>query len=269
MTAGSAAYDPSQAHQSARDNPALNPQAFQRGIAQAPAAARTGMTVAGTYVKTGVLLVLLIAAGVFGWSQVDIRTINGQEVAIQPTWTWLAVLLTFVFGFAGIFAYRQIPFLSIGYALSEGALLGIAAHAFDLEWDGIVLQAIVATVAVFAATLLLYSTGVIKVTSKLAMGVAIAMGGLLLLWTTTWILSLFGVDFAFWSEPTPLGIGLSVLIVILAALNLPLDFAFIERSAAAGAPKFMEWYGAYGLMLSIIWMYVSILRLLALLRSRQ
>src|SRR5262249_2603213 len=166
-------------------------------------------------------------------------------------------------------AYRQIALLAIGYALSEGALLGIAAHVFDLEWDGIVLQAIVATIAVFAATLLLYSTGVIKVTSKLAMGVAIAMGGLLVLWTMAWTLRLLGVDFAFWSEPTPVGIGLSVLIVILAALNLPLDFAFIERSAAAGTPKFMEWYGAFGLMLSIIWMYVAILRLLALLRASQ
>jgi uncharacterized YccA/Bax inhibitor family protein len=269
MTAGAAAYDPLQAPQRGSDNPALNPQAFQRGMAAAPAAERAGMTVAGTYVKTGFLLVLLIGAGAFGWSQVEIATINGHEVAIQPTWTWLAVVLTLVFGFGGIFAYRQIPLLAIGYALSEGALLGIAAHAFDLEWDGIVLQAIVATIAVFTATLLLYATGVIKVTSKLAMGVAIAMGGLLVLWTTTWILSLFGVDFAFWSEPSPWGIGLSVLIVILAALNLPLDFAFIERSAAAGAPKFMEWYGAFGLMLSIIWMYVAILRLLALLRASQ
>ncbi|HEY7035294.1 MAG TPA: Bax inhibitor-1/YccA family protein [Thermomicrobiales bacterium] len=269
MSAEAAAYDPSQAPQRGHDNPALNAQAFQRGIAAAPAAERAGMTVTGTYVKTGFLLVLLIAAGAFGWSQVEIRTINGQEIAIQPTWTWLAILLTLVFGFAGIFAFQWIPLLAIGYALSEGALLGIAAHAFDLEWDGIVLQAIVATIAVFTATLLLYGTGVIKVTSKLAMGVAIAMGGLLVLWTTTWLLSLFGLDFSFWSEPSPWGIGLSVLIVILAALNLPLDFAFIERSAAAGAPKQLEWYGAFGLMLSIIWMYVAILRLLALLRASQ
>jgi uncharacterized YccA/Bax inhibitor family protein len=84
-----------------------------------------------------------------------------------------------------------------------------------------------------------------------------------------WLLSLFGVDFRFLYAPTPLGIGISVLIVILGALNLTLDFDFIERSAAAGAPKFMRWYGAFGLMLSLIWVYVSVLRLLVLLRARQ
>jgi uncharacterized YccA/Bax inhibitor family protein len=101
------------------------------------------------------------------------------------------------------------------------------------------------------------------------MGVVIAMGGLMLLYLTAWMLSLFGVNFTFLNSPTPLGITFALAIVILAALNLPLDFEFIKRASAAGAPKFMEWYGAYGLMLSIIWMYISILRLLALLRSRR
>jgi uncharacterized YccA/Bax inhibitor family protein len=96
-----------------------------------------------------------------------------------------------------------------------------------------------------------------------------ATGGLLLLYLVVWLLSLFGVDFRFLYAPTPLGIGISVLIVILGALNLTLDFDFIERSAAAGAPRFMRWYGAFGLMLSLIWIYVSVLRLIALLRSRQ
>ena len=91
----------------------------------------------------------------------------------------------------------------------------------------------------------------------------------MLLYIVVWLLSLLGVDFQFLHAPTPLGIGISVLIVILGALNLTLDFAFIEEAAAAGAPRFMQWYGAFGLMISLIWIYVSVLRLLALLRSRQ
>ena len=96
-----------------------------------------------------------------------------------------------------------------------------------------------------------------------------AMGGLMVLYATLWLFALFGVNFAFLHGPTPIGIALSVGIVILGALNLPLNFDFIERAAAAGAPRYLQWYGAYGLMLALIWLYVSILRLLALSRARR
>ena len=98
------------------------------------------------------------------------------------------------------------------------------------------------------------------------MGVMVAMGGLALLYAVAWLMSLFGVYMTFLYAPTPLGIIFSLGVVVLGALNLPLDFAFIERAAKSGAPKFMEWYAAYGLMISLVWMYVSILRLLALTR---
>ena len=269
MSTARAASGPSLTEQNNGNNPALNDQAFQRSIERVGAKGQTGMTAVGAYLKTGLLLFVLIAAGSWGWSQVRIETIMGQQVALAPSWTFLAFFLTFIFGIAGIFAGRWIAVVAIGYALTQGALVGMASHFYNLEFDGIVLQAIVVTLSVFAATLLLYLTGVIKVTSKFVMGVVIAMGGLMLLYFTAWMLSLFGVNFTFLNSPTPLGIAFALAIVILAALNLPLDFEFIKRASAAGAPKFMEWYGAYGLMLSIIWMYVSILRLLALLRSRR
>ena len=269
MTAANSSYDPNLTQQNNSNNPALNQQAFERTIARTGAKEKTGMTAMGTYLKTGLLLLLLILAGAWGWSQVRIETVFGQQVAIQPGWTFLAFFLTFIFGIAGIFAGRWIAIVAIGYALSYGALLGVAAHYFNLEWDGIVLQAIVVTIAVFAATWLLYTTGIIKVTGKLVMAVSIAMGGLLLLYGMAFLLSLFGVNFSFLFSPTPLGIIFALAIVLLASLNLPMDFEFIKRASAGGAPKFMEWYGAYGLMLSIVWMYVSILRLLALLRSRR
>ncbi len=255
--------------QSGINNPALNPQAFGRGITQAGAAERVGMTTAGTYLKTGLLLIILIAAAAFGWSQVELVTVNGREVALQPSWTWLAFLLTFILGITAAFAFRAAPILGPLYALCEGALLGVAAHFFDLAYDGIVLQAVLATLAIFIVMLLLYSTGIVKATSRLALVVISGMGAIALLYTTAWMFSLFGVDLQFLYTPTPLGIGISLIVVLLGALNLPLDFEFIRRASEAGAPKYMEWYAAYGLMLSLIWIYVSVLRLLALLRRAQ
>jgi uncharacterized YccA/Bax inhibitor family protein len=224
------------------------------------------MTASGTYAKTVVLLVLLVAAAAFGWSQVELIEYDGRTVAIQPPWSWLAFLLTFILGFAGAFAYRAIAIIAPLYALCQGALLGIAAHYFNLTFDGIVLQAVLATLSVFGATLALYSLGIIKVGKRFVIGVTVAMVALALLYATAWLFSLFGITFRFLYAPTPLGILFSLGVVVLGALRLPLDFEFIKQASAQGAPKSMEWYGAYGLMLSIIWMYVSILRLLALLR---
>jgi uncharacterized YccA/Bax inhibitor family protein len=147
--------------------------------------------------------------------------------------------------------------------------LGIASRYYELRFDGIVSQALLATLCIFLAVYLPYSLRIVRVTSRVATGVMAATGGFVLLYLVVWLLSLFGVDFRFLYAPTTLGIGISILIVILGALNLTLDFAFIERSAGAGAPRFMQWYGAFGLMLSLIWIYVLVLRLLALLRARQ
>jgi uncharacterized YccA/Bax inhibitor family protein len=222
----------------ALENPALNERSFQRGIDEADAEPR-GMTAIGTYAITGLLLVIVVAAAAFGWSQVEIVTVGGREEALTPAWTWLAFLITFFVAIVGAFAYRAAPITSILYALGEGSLLGIASRYYDLRFDGIVSQALVATLCVFVAVYLLYSLRIIRVTSRFAVGIIAATGGFVLLYLVVWLLSLLGVDFRFLYAPTPLGIGISVLIVILGALNLTLDFAFIERSAAAGAPRYM------------------------------
>ena len=252
----------------ALENPALNQRSFRRGIEEAGAGPR-GMTASGTYAVAGLLFVIVVVAAAFGWTQVEIVTVGGRKEALTPAWTWLAFLITFIVAIVGAFAYRAAPITSVLYALGEGSLLGIASRYYDLRFDGIVSQALLATLCVFLAVYLLYSLRIVKVTSRFTTGVMAATGGLLLLYMVVWLLSLFGVDFRFLYAPTPLGIGISILIVILGALNLTLDFDFIERSAAAGAPRFMQWYGAFGLMLSLIWIYVSVLRLLALLRARQ
>ena len=252
----------------ALENPALNERSFQRGIKEADAEHR-GMTAAGTYAITGLLFVIVVAAAAFGWSQVEIVTVSGREEALTPVWTWLVFLITLIVGIVGAFAYRAAPITSVLYALGEGSLLGIASRYYELRFEGIVSQALLATLCVFLAVYLLYSLRIVKVTSRFATLVVAATGAFVLLYLVAWLLSLLGVDFRFLYTPTPLGIGISVLIVILGALNLTLDFDFIERSAGTGAPRFMQWYGAFGLMLSLIWIYVSVLRLLVLLRSRK
>jgi uncharacterized YccA/Bax inhibitor family protein len=252
----------------ALENPALNERSFQRGIAEVSAEPR-GMTAAGTYAITGLLFLIVVIAAVFGWSQVEIVNVGGREEALTPAWTWLAFLVTFIVAIVGAFAYRAAPITSVLYALGEGSLLGIASRYYELRFDGIVSQALVATLCIFLAVYLLYSLRIVKVTSRFVTGVLAATGGFVLLYLVVWLLSLFGVEFQFLYAPTPLGIGISVLIVVLGALNLTLDFAFIEKATAAGAPRYMQWYAAFGLMLSLIWIYVSVLRLIALLRSRQ
>jgi uncharacterized YccA/Bax inhibitor family protein len=227
------------------------------------------MSVAGTYAITAGLLILLAIAGGFGWSQVQIRNIGGEQVALAPGWIWLAFLLTFILALVGAVAFRAAPITAPLYALGEGALLGVVSRYYELEFDGVVAQAVLATLGIFIAVLALYATRIVKVTSKLVLGVAAAMGGLCILYMTAWLLSLFGANLAFLYAPTPLGIALSIGIVILGALNLIVDFDFIERMSASGAPSYMQWYAGFGLMLAIIWIYVSVLRLLALLRASQ
>jgi uncharacterized YccA/Bax inhibitor family protein len=252
----------------ALENPALNERSFQRGMEEAGAEPRT-MSASGTYAITGLLFVIVVATAAFGFSQVEIVTVDGRQEALTPAWTWLVFLLTFIVGIVGAFAYRAAPITSVLYALGEGSLLGIASRYYDLRFEGIVSQALLATLCVFLAVYFLYSLRIVKVTSRFATLVVAATGAFVLLYLVAWLLSLLGVDLRFLYAPTPLGIGISVLIVILGALNLTLDFDFIEKAAEAGAPRYMQWYAGFGLMLSLIWIYVYVLRLIALLRSRE
>jgi uncharacterized YccA/Bax inhibitor family protein len=195
------------------------------------------MTASGTYAVAGLLFVIVVAAAAFGWSQVEIVTVGGRTKALTPAWTWLAFLVTFVVAIVGAFAYRAAPITFVLYALGEGSLLGVASRYYDLRFDGIVSQALLATLCIFLAVYLLYVLRIVKVTSRFVTGVVAATGGLLLLYAVVWLLSLLGVNFRFLDAPTPLGIGISVLIVILGALNLTLDFAFIENAAVEGVRR--------------------------------
>jgi uncharacterized YccA/Bax inhibitor family protein len=155
------------------------------------------------------------------------------------------------------------------YALLEGLFLGGISAIFEAQYPGIVIQAVSLTFGTLFCLLLAYRSGIIKVTENFKLGVAAATGGIALIYLATLVLGLFGVRMPFIHESGLIGIGFSLFVVVIAALNLVLDFDFIESGAKSGAPKYMEWYAAFGLMVTLIWLYIEILRLLAKLRSRR
>ena len=227
--------------------------------------ARTSeMTANGTFAKTFVLFLLVLVGGAFGWSQTTVSAAGQTEI---PSWAFLCLFVGFGLAMVCVFKPKAAPFVSPLYALVEGVFLGVISKAFEAQWNGIVFQAVLATVGVFFATLLLYVLGVVKVTRKFQMVVIGATCGVFLLYLFGALLSIFGVDVVFWNEPSVFGIAFSVVICCVASLNLFLDYEFIRQSSIHGAPKYMEWYGAFGIMVTLVWLYLEVLRLLSLLRQ--
>ena len=228
-----------------------------------PVAHGDAMTVSGTVWATAALLVLLVAAGGYGWSSVDVTA----QTASLPGWIFPVVLAALGVAMVTIFKPTLARFTAPVYALLEGAFLGAISGLYNTAYSGIVVQAVGLTVGVFAMMLFLYGTRIIKVTDKLRMGVVAATGAIVLVYVANMILSLFNASVPFLHDTGPLGIGISLLIVGVAAFNLLLDFDFIDRSVAAGAPRKMEWYAAFGLLVTIVWLYLELLRLLSKLQG--
>jgi uncharacterized YccA/Bax inhibitor family protein len=220
------------------------------------------MTVGGTALKAVALLVLTVAFAVVGW-----RNAAGVFSTTSGMLFLLGYILLIALTFAAVSNPRVAPVLGVVYAALMGSWMGAISKVYEAYYDGIVGQALFASLSVFLACLILFSTGAVKVTGKFAAMVIGATFGILILYLVAWILDLFGVELRFWSQPSPLGIGISVAICLVAALNLFLDFAVIKGGAASGAPKQMEWLAAFGLLSTLVWLYLEILRLLALLRG--
>ena len=155
------------------------------------------------------------------------------------------------------------------YSILEGFFLGGISAIFENQYPGIVIQAVSLTLGTLFCLLLAYRSGLIKATENFKLGVAAATGGIALIYLSTLVLGIFGVNMPFIHESGMIGIGFSLFVVTVAALNLVLDFDFIENGVAHGAPKYMEWYAAFGLMVTLIWLYIEILRLLMKLRGRK
>jgi uncharacterized YccA/Bax inhibitor family protein len=245
-------------------NPALNTKTFQNVPVAATAAER--MTLAGTSNKTFLLLCIVILSAGWTWSHVRLDTPAGLHQAM--TACGLGAIAGFGLAMVVIFKQTWAPRLAPLYAAAEGVTLGVLSMLMQLQYPGIVIQAVMLTFCVLAAMLLLYSSGTIKVTDHFRMAVISATGGILLIYIATIVLSMFGVHVPYVHQSGTAGILFSLFVVAVAAANLALDFDFIESGVEHGAPKYMEWYGAFGLIVTLVWLYLEILRLLAKSRRR-
>lgn len=223
------------------------------------------MTVGGTISATGVLMVILLAAATAGWISVD--ELPGGQVRL-PMLAIAGIVVGFVCAIVVAFKPNLAKVLGPVYALGQGFFLGALSKGYENYQSGIVVQAIGATLGVFVVMLVLYRTRIIKVTDRFRRTVIMATLGLAVFYLFSMVISLFGGNVSFLSSSSLLGIGFSILAAGLAALNLSLDFDFIEKGSQAGLPKNMEWYGAFGLLVTLVWLYLELLRLLSKLNQR-
>jgi uncharacterized YccA/Bax inhibitor family protein len=226
--------------------------------------AASRMTLSGTVNKTGILLVCAIASAAWTWQ----RFLVSRDPASVGGLLILGALGGLVCAMVIIFKKEWSPVLAPVYALLEGLVLGGISAITDLRYPGIAMQAVGLTFGTMFVLLFLYTSRIIKVTQKFRMGVVAATGGIFVFYMVQMVLGFFGIRFMSLNGSGPLAIGISLFICAIAALNLVLDFDFIERGVNYGAPKYMEWYGAFGLMVTLIWLYLEILRLLSRTRSR-
>ena len=246
-------------------NPALGENTFL-DIGSGRVVSRDGstMTLNGTVNKSGILLALILVTAAFVWGKYD-----GPEstAAIMP-WVAMGGIGGFILALITVFKKTWAPVTAPIYALLEGLFLGGISAMFEARFPGIVMQAVGLTFGTLAALLMAYRSGLIRATENFKLGVVAATGGIFILYLVSFGMSFFGKSIPFIHESGLLGIGFSAFVVVIAALNLVLDFDFIENGVDQGAPKYMEWYGAFGLMVTLVWLYLEILRLLAKLQSR-
>jgi len=241
-------------------NPALNDKTW-RGL---PYVAGERMTMDGTVNKTGMLLVCSLATAFWTW---HLFLAERDPAAVFPLML-LGVFGGLVFGLVTSFKREWAPVTAPVYALLEGLVLGGLSSLFEVRYPGIAMEAVCLTFGTLFVMLFLYRSRIIKVTDKLRLGIVAATGAVCLFYFLQMILGFFGMRFMSVYGSGPIGIGFSLIVVGIAALNLVLDFDFIERGVAAGAPKYMEWYGAFGIMVTLFWLYIEMLRLLSKVRSR-
>ncbi len=259
-------------------NPMLNDQVFQIEGDYAS----TTMTLQGTVTKTAILLATLVIMATIVWASVwPLLEANSQVIDRPGMVSGLSNVPGMIYGFMfggmiGGFILALItmsspkssPITAPMYAAAEGVFLGAFSAMFEFMFPQIIMQAVILTFGIFASLLIAYQSGLIRATENFKLGVAAATGGIMLVYLATIVLSFFGITMPFIHETGLMGIGFSLFVVVIAAMNLVLDFDFIENGVEHGAPKYMEWYAGFGLLVTLIWLYIEIVRLLAKLRSR-
>lgn len=241
----------------------LNDRTFSTTPAEATRPATGTMTLAGTVTRALVLLAIAAIFASWGWS------VALDWFSQSGLWWLFGYFILIGLTIAAVNNPTMAMVAGFLYAIMMGFWMGAVSRMYEIAYDGIVSQALLASVSVFLGCLLLYMIGAVRATPKFTRIVIIATFGILLMYLSAWILSLFGVDLLMINEPTTWGIVLSAAICIIAALNLIIDFAVIDEGIKRGAPASMEWYAAFGLISTLVWLYAEILRFLALVRSRQ
>lgn len=221
------------------------------------------MTVSGAVNKSFLLIAIIFGTAIFSWSSAFPDGWSEGAAPSIPMWYLPGAIGALVFAMIIIFKPTTAPYLAPVYAALEGLLLGAISALFEVKYPGIVLQAVLCTAGVFLALLLAYQSKLIKVTENFRLGVVAATGGIAIVYLIDFGMRFFGMNMPFIHETGALGIGVSLFIVAVASLNLVLDFDFIEQGAERGAPKFMEWYAAFGLVVTLVWLYLEMLRLLS------
>jgi len=249
-------------------NPALGDKTFQN-LARTqyggyPGEQTARMTLNGTVNKTGMLLVLAIASAAWTWH----LFIQSENPADVTPWMFGGLIGGFIFALITIFKKDWAPVTAPAYALLEGLALGGISAYYDQLYHGIAIQAVGLTFATLFTLLTAYRFGLIPVTQKFRLGIVAATGGIAVFYLAEMVLGMFGIHFTSINGSGAIGIGFSLIVVVVAALNLVLNFDVIERGVQYGAPKYMEWYGAFGIMVTLVWLYLEILNLLAKLNRR-
>lgn len=246
-------------------NPTLSQKIFSRSITQDEAGT---MTVRGAMAKFGFLLFMVLAGAAYTW-----YLYYNNQPQTMTTLMWVGIIGGLISVFAISFKPTLAPYLSPAYGILEGFVLGalsaILNDAFAEKYPGLVIQAVGLTFGVAIAMFLLYNFRIIKATQRFKSIIFTATAGIAIFYVLTLVLGMFHVNIPFMYDSSALGIGLSLFIVAIAALNLIIDFDMIEKGADMGAPKFMEWYGAFGLLVTMVWLYVEILRLLSRFAGRK
>jgi uncharacterized YccA/Bax inhibitor family protein len=229
---------------------------------------RDRMTLDGVVLRSLILFPILLATGWFGWQSVTVERTELGTVTTMPGWLLPVLFVGFGVAMLTIFKPKLSPYTAPLYAAVEGLVLGAISHLYEARYDGIVLQAIMLTGGVFAIMLGLYSKRIVKVDDRLRRGIIAATGAVMVVYLISMVMRLFGAEIPFIHEASPIGILFSLVVVGIASANLLLDFDLIEKGVANGAPKWMEWYAAFGLLVTLVWLYLELLRLLSKLRSR-
>lgn len=223
-------------------------------------------TMNGVISATGLLMSMLLVAGFFGWNLVEVQN---DTVTSIPSWLMGAVAIGVVLLGVAYFKPHLTKIIGPIYAIVQGLFVGAISRVYDTQYDGIVLQATMITIGVFLAMLFMYRTRIIKVTDRLRRMVVAMTMGLMAVYLFQFVMNIVGVNFTvpFLHDSGPIGIAISLGIVGLAAFNYLLDFDFVDRAVDNGAPKDMEWVAAFGLLVTTVWLYIELLRLLSKLRD--